>query len=72
MAYTTASGEWNMEKLKSMLSQSVLVEIAACLSPKGSPGGDVLVWSRATRGEFSTRTAYELVTGVDAQRSDNI
>lgn len=61
-----------MDKLQNMLPPNVLVEVVSCLSPGHYTGDDGLSWSKTSNGDFTTKSVYDLVKGVEHQRSDSV
>ncbi|CAN1193402.1 Putative ribonuclease H protein At1g65750 [Linum perenne] len=59
--FTTIEGQWDFERLSRCLPTTAVDSIAGMSPPNPSRGEDVWIWGREESGEFSIRSAYELI-----------
>ncbi|CAN1303406.1 Putative ribonuclease H protein At1g65750 [Linum perenne] len=59
--FTTASGAWDLDRLRQFLNEEIIGEIMGLLPPESEKGDDSWVWSGKLNGKFSIRSGYDLI-----------
>ncbi|KAJ1410722.1 Reverse transcriptase zinc-binding domain [Sesbania bispinosa] len=62
--FTVANQGWNLDVLRTLLPADVVEEIAAHPCPHDDLGPDSVVWGGTSHGEFSTKSAYDLMSSL--------
>ncbi|CAL1377016.1 unnamed protein product [Linum trigynum] len=60
-------GEWDTEFLTTSLQADALLQVLGMPPPKPELGDDELVWGLDQKGEFTLKTAYQLVAEIDGE-----
>jgi hypothetical protein len=58
-------GEWHLDKISFVLSESILLEILAIPFSLNPSADDVIIWAFSSSGNFSLQSAYLLAKGLD-------
>ncbi|KAI9126601.1 hypothetical protein K1719_002197 [Acacia pycnantha] len=61
VSYWVTDGAWNFERFISLVSREVFQRLLATPPPLNHAGEDVLLWSAATNGLFSVKSAYYMI-----------
>ncbi|CAN1155661.1 Putative ribonuclease H protein At1g65750 [Linum perenne] len=69
---TNSDGQWDFERLERLLEPGAVDVIAGMSPPQANRGADDWVWGLERSGEFSIKTAYNLICQSNALPSSDI
>ncbi|CAN1181654.1 Putative ribonuclease H protein At1g65750, partial [Linum perenne] len=59
--FVNAEGQWDVEKLLSLLSSTAVDSVVGMPPPKAGSGDDIWVWGGEDSGRFSIKSAYRIL-----------
>ncbi|CAN1181801.1 Putative ribonuclease H protein At1g65750, partial [Linum perenne] len=69
-SFVKTSGDWDLDKLQSLLSAEALQQVMGTLPPALGRGEDSWSWGEEPNGKFSIRSAYCLILELNNPSSD--
>ncbi|KAJ1403339.1 Ribonuclease H domain [Sesbania bispinosa] len=63
---------WKLIELRNLLPADAVAEVVATLCPNTLAGNDKVIWGGSPNGEFSTKSAYNLITSFQESRADHV
>lgn len=70
--FVDEEGRWDLESLRGLLPDWVLSEVANTIPADESPGEDRFIWQFTPDDSFSTKSAYNLVAGLDGRDKERV
>ncbi|KAF7843708.1 putative ribonuclease H protein At1g65750 family [Senna tora] len=70
--FLTGSGAWDWEAFEHLIPHDICLKIHSIPPPVRNDSEDTPVWSLNKNGQFSTKSAYRLITGDHALEERNI
>jgi ribonuclease HI len=64
------TGEWNFDKIKELVPNSIVQKMHAIVPPHASHDNDIQFWPGTNTGHFTVAAAYRLITGGDMHDGD--
>lgn len=62
---TNATGNWNLNKLKTIMSSNIMHELISLNTTSAKNGKDVCMWKRNQASIFTVKSAYNIINSND-------